>query len=147
MDLSAKPSPLSYAFTKPTTGEMLVLLVAGETDATYDGVWIIGRDRQSLEGTVKRAAAAGVILFGDVFACNASSLPVTKLDEWWAEHHRSVSAPLGSPQLEKTLEEIDDMIEEEHGLWKTCEERLKKQRPDIKIKGMCSPICVAYMYV
>jgi len=100
-----------------------------------DGGRICGRDRQSLEGTVKRAAAAGVLLFGDVFACHASSLPETELDEWWGEQHRSVSGPTATPQLEKTLEEIDVMIEEEYDLWKESRESLKKQRPDIKIKG------------
>ena len=54
---------------------------------------------QSLEGTVKRGAAAGVLLFADVWACtHPSQIPETDLDRW-------LQAPSSMERIE-TLEEI-----------------------------------------
>jgi len=59
---------------------------------------------QSLEGTVKRGAAAGVLLFADVWACtDASQIPETELDRWVLA--ASGQAPSSMERIE-TLEEI-----------------------------------------
>jgi hypothetical protein len=47
---------------------------------------------QSLEGTVKRGAAAGVLLFADAWACtHRSQIPETDFDRWFRESSSSGS--------------------------------------------------------